>query len=135
MELTDQEVMNLREFILKGGFILMDDFDGPWQWAQMASQVQRAIPESGFIPLSIEEPVFQIVNPMDDFQDMANYVPGGAITYYGLFHPDGRIAILAGHNNDLANFWDWYADGSMPLLPSTDAFRLGANAVIYAMTH
>ncbi len=135
MELTDQEVINLREFILKGGFILMDDFDGPWQWAQMASQVQRAIPESGFIALSIEEPVFQILNPMDDFQDMANYVPGGAITYYGLFRPDGSIAILAGHNNDLANFWDWYADGSMPLLPSTDAFRLGANAVIYAMTH
>jgi hypothetical protein len=135
MELTDQEVINLREFILKGGFVLMDDFDGPWQWAQMASQVQRAIPESSFISLSIEDPVFQILNPMDDFQDMANYVPGGAISYYGLFRPNGSIAILAGHNNDLANFWDWYADGTMPLLPSTDAFRLGANAVIYAMTH
>jgi hypothetical protein len=135
MELTDQEVINLREFILKGGFVLMDDFDGPWQWAQMASQVRRAFPENNFVPLSIDEPIFQIVNPMDDFQDMANYVPGGTITYYGLYNPDGNLGILAGHNNDLANFWDWYSDGTMPLLPSTDAFRLGANAVIYAMTH
>jgi len=135
MELSEQEVINLREFILRGGFVLMDDFDGSWQWAQMVSQVRRAFPESSFVPLSIEEPVFQIVNPIDDFQDMANYVPGGAITYYGLFNQHGEIAILAGHNNDLANFWDWYSNGSMPLLPSTDAFRLGTNAVIYSMTH
>ncbi len=135
MELTDQEVINLREFILRGGFVIMDDFDGSWQWAQMASQVKRAFPENTFVPLSINEPVFQILNPIDDFQDMANYVPGGEITYYGLFNPKGDIAILAGHNNDLANFWDWYADGAMPLLPSTDAFRLGTNAVIYSMTH
>ena len=101
----------------------------------MASQVRRAFPENSFVPLSIDEPVFQIVNPMDDFQDMANYEPGGAITYYGLYNPDGSIGILAGHNNDLANFWDWYSDGTMPLLPSTDAFRLGTNAVIYSMTH
>lgn len=135
MELTEQEVINLREYIAKGGFVLMDDFDGTWQWAQMVSQVRRAFPENSFIPLSIEDPVFQILNPIDDFQDMANYVPGGEITYYGLYNPDGSIAILAGHNNDLANFWDWYADGTMPLLPSTDAFRLGTNAVIYSMTH
>lgn len=135
MELTEQEVINLREFIHRGGFILMDDFDGSWQWAQMASQMRRAFPESQFVPLDISEPVFQILNPIDDFQDMSNYVPGGRITYYGLYNQDGEIAILAGHNNDLANFWDWYADGSMPLLPSTDAFRLGSNAVIFSLTH
>jgi hypothetical protein len=63
------------------------------------------------------------------------HVPGGAVTYYGLFDAEGNLAILAGHNNDLANFWDWYGDGTMPLKLSTDAFRVGANAVIYSMTH
>ena len=62
---------------------------------------------------------------------MAQHVPGGSITYFGLFTDAGRLAILAGHNNDLANFWDWYGDGGMPLKPSTDAFRLGTNAVLY----
>ena len=33
------------------------------------------------------------------------------------------------------NFWDWYGDGSMPLKPATDAFRLGTNAVLHSMTH
>ena len=47
----------------------------------------------------------------------------------------GRVAILAGLNNDLANFWDWYADGQMPLKPATDAFRIGTSAVLYSLTH
>lgn len=135
MLLTDQEVENLREFVARGGFILMDDFDGPWQWEQMRSQVLRAFPESEFVPLPADHGVFHTQFSVEGFEDMAEYVPGGRITYYGLFDESGNLAILAGHNNDLANFWDWYADGSMPLKPATDAFRLGSSAVLYSMTH
>jgi hypothetical protein len=135
MELTDQEVINLREYISRGGFILMDDFDGSAQWSQMRSQVLRAFPRSDFVPLTIDHAIFHTHTDLDGFEDMANYVPGGTITYYGLYNADGDIAILAGHNNDLANFWEWYSNGSMPLMPSTDAFRLGTNAVIYSFTH
>ena len=135
MELTDEEVHNLREFVHRGGFVLMDDFDGPVQWEQMRSQVRRAFPDYEFTPLSIEHRVFRTYAVLDTFDDMADNVPGGRITYYGLFTDRGDLAILAGHNNDLANFWDWYGDGRMPLKPSTDAFRLGTNAVIHAMTH
>lgn len=135
MELTDQEVTNLREFISRGGFILMDDFDGPVQWGQMRSQVLRAFPETDFMPVDLDHVVFSVHTPLDNMQAMSQYVPGGNITYYGLFTNDGRLGILAGHNNDLANFWDWYEDGAMPLKPSTDAFRLGTNAVIYSLTH
>lgn len=135
MELTEQEVLNLREFINRGGFILMDDFDGDWQWAQMRSQVQRAFPDRDFVPVPLNHPVFTVHTPLEDLQAMADHVPGGNITYFGLFNDDGSVAIMAGHNNDLANFWDWYSDGSMPLKPSTDAFRMGTNAVIYSLTH
>lgn len=135
MELTEQEVENLRQFINRGGFILMDDFDGPIQWAQMRSQVLRAFPHTDFVPLTPDHRVFHTHSDVDSFDDMAEHVPGGRITYFGLFDDNGHLAILAGHNNDLANFWDWYGDGRMPLKPATDAFRLGANAVVYSMTH
>lgn len=135
MELTDQEVVHLREFIGRGGFVLMDDFDGPVQWEQMRSQVRRAFPDSDFIPLTLDHRVFSTYATLETFEDMAEHVPGGSITYFGLFTEDGELAILAGHNNDLANFWDWYGDGSMPLKPSTDAFRVGTNAVLFSMTH
>jgi hypothetical protein len=135
MELTDEEVVNLREFVERGGFVLMDDFDGAVQWEQMYSQIRRAFPGSTFEPLPLDHPVFQTYATLETFEDMAANVPGGSITYFGLFTEAGRLAILAGHNNDLANFWDWYGDGGMPLKPSTDAFRLGTSAVLYSISH
>jgi hypothetical protein len=135
MELTEQEVRNLREFVDRGGFILMDDFDGLEQLANMQAQVRRAFPDRSFVPMEIDHRVFQSNFDLNDFQGMAAYVPGGEITYLGMFDDHGELAILAGHNNDLANFWEWYDQADMPLKPAADAFRLGTNAVIYAMTH
>jgi hypothetical protein len=135
MELTAQEVENLKQFIERGGFILVDDFDGPWQWEQFRSQVRRAFPDKSFVALDIEHQVFHMNFELHDLQGMANYVSGGEITYFGLFDDRGNLVILAGHNNDLANFWEWYDQPSMPLEPAADAFRLGTNAVMYALTH
>lgn len=135
MELTEQEVLNLREFINRGGFILMDDFDGAEQWAQARSQFLRAFPRTDFKPVPPDHVIYRMHTPLDNLQAMADNVPGGEITYFGLYDETGRLAVMAGHNNDLANFWEWYGDGGMPLKPSTDAFRLGTNSVIYAITH
>ncbi|HVF17260.1 MAG TPA: DUF4159 domain-containing protein [Steroidobacteraceae bacterium] len=135
MELTEKEVENLREYIARGGFVLIDDFDGPWQWEQLRSQVKRAFPELDFVQLPIDHPVFQMIFDLDDLQGMAEYVSGGHIAYYGLIDDRGTVVMLAGLNNDLANFWEWYEQPSMPLKPAADAFRLGTNAVMYALTH
>ena len=135
MELTAQEVENLREFINRGGFVLMDDFDGSWQLETMRAQVQRAFPDRPLIRLESGHRLFQIVFPLEDLNGMSHYVPGGNITYFGMLNDDGEVAIAAGHNNDLANFWDWYDQSYSPLEPAADAFRLGINFVIWSMTH
>lgn len=135
MLLTDEEVVNLREFVNRGGFVLMDDFDGFEQLANMRAQVRRAFPDRDFIPIDLDHPLFRVSYILEDLAGMAEFVPGGQITYLALLNDRGEIAILAGHNNDLANFWEWYDEPSMPLKPAADAFRLGTNAVIYAMTH
>jgi len=135
MELTEKEVENLKEFIDRGGFVLMDDFDGPWQLDTMRSQVQRAFPDRPFIRLEPDHRLFRILFQLNDLNGMAHYVPGGDITYYGMLNDDGEVAIAAGHNNDLANFWDWYDQAYSPLKPAADAFRLGINFMIWSMTH
>ena len=135
MELTDTEVEHLREFVERGGFVLVDDFDGPWQFEQFRSQVRRAFPDRDFVELPIDHRVFHSIFDLDDLQGMGDYVAGGIVTYFALFDAHGNLAILAGHNNDLANFWEWYDQPSMPLKPAADAFRLGSNAVVHAMTH
>jgi len=135
MELTATEVSNLREYIRRGGFLLMDDFDGPVQIATMKSQVYRAFPEQLFAEIGTEHLFFNIHFQLDNLDGMAPYVPGEKISYHSIVNATGDIAIAAGYNNDLANFWEWYYLGDMPLKPATDAFRLGVNALVYSMTH
>lgn len=135
MELTDQEVENFRQFIERGGFVLMDDFDGSWQMATMRSEVARVFPDRPFITLEPNHPLFKAHFDLYDLNGMSPYVPGGTITYYGILNDAGDVVIAAGHNNDLANFWDWYDQARMPLEPAADAFRLGINFVVWSMTH
>jgi hypothetical protein len=54
MLLSEREVTNLREFVERGGFILVDDFDGAWQLEQFESQLRRAFPGRTLVPLSID---------------------------------------------------------------------------------
>jgi hypothetical protein len=135
MALTEQEVENLREFVERGGFVLMDDFDGPQQLENMLSQVRRAFPDKQFLPLPLDHRIFGVHFPLADLDGMSPYVPGGRIVYYGMLNDAGDVAIAAGYNNDLANFWDWYDEARMPLKPAADAFRLGINFVVWALTH
>jgi hypothetical protein len=135
MELTPKEAENLREYIGRGGFILVDDFDGAIQFNTMKTEIQRAVPDRVLGPIGLDHGLFRQHFVLTDLEGMAPYVPGGEITYYGLFDALGRTSLVAGHNNDLANFWEWYEQGQMPLEPSTDAFRLGTNAVLYSFTH
>jgi len=135
MELSEQEVENLRQYVDRGGFILIDDFDGPRHLAQLRDQMWRAFPDRNFFPLTIDHPIFDLIFELQDLKGMAPYVPGGELVYYGMLNERGEIAIVACYNNDLANFWDRIDQGSYPLRPSTDAFRMGINYLVYSMTH
>ena len=135
MDLTEQEERNLREFIDRGGFVLMDDFDGVAQLENMRTEVQRVFPDRPFFAVTSDHDVFRIHFELDNLERMSPYVPGERIVYFGMLNERGELAIAAGHNNDLANFWDWYDEARYPLEPAADAFRLGINFVIWSMTH
>jgi hypothetical protein len=135
MELTEREVENLRQYIDRGGFIIVDDFDGPVHLRQLRSQLKRAFPDRELIPLTAEHTIFRNFFEIDQLNVVAPYLVGGDPVFYGF--PDGRgdIALIACFNNDLANFWDWIDQRAYPLKPSVEAFRLGINFVMYSMTH
>jgi hypothetical protein len=134
MELTDAEVANLREYIDRGGFILIDDFD-TWHMDHLREEMLRVFPDRVFERLSVDHPIFDLVYTVEDLRGMAPYVSGGDPVYYGFVNAEGEVAIVACHNNDLANFWEWYGSPQYPLRPATDAFRMGTNFVVHAMTH
>jgi hypothetical protein len=107
MELTDAEVANLREYVERGGFILIDDFD-TWHMDNLREEMQRVFPDRVFERLSVENPIFDLVYAVEDLDSMDQYTQGGDPTYYGFVNAAGHVAIVACHNNDLANFWEWY---------------------------
>jgi hypothetical protein len=134
MEMTEAEVANLREYIDRGGFILIDDFD-TWHMDNLREEMRRVFPDRQFVRLTIDNPIFDLVFKVEDLDSMAPYVAGDDPVYYGFNNDHDQIAIVALHNNDLANFWEWYGLPQYPLKPATDAFRLGSNFIVHAMTH
>jgi hypothetical protein len=134
MELTEAEVLNLREYIDRGGFILIDDFDHE-HMDNLREEMRRVFPDRVFERLSVDNPIFDLVYKVEDLESMAPYVQGDDPVYYGFVNSAGHVAIVACHNNDLANFWEWYGSPQYPLRPATDAFRMGANFVVHALTH
>jgi hypothetical protein len=97
--------------------------------------MRRVFPDRAFERLSVDNPIFDLVYEVSSLESMAPYVAGGDPVYYGLDNSVGQIAIVALHNNDFANFWEWYGSANYPLQPSTDAFRMGTNFVVHAFTH
>jgi hypothetical protein len=135
MALTDHEVENLRQFVDRGGFVLMDDFDGSRDLATLQRNLHRAFPDRDLVRLTIEHTIFNTFYRIDALNVVSPYLVGGDPTFYALMNKDGSIAIMACHNNDLENFWDFIDRGDYPLKPSAEAFRLGINFVMYSMTH
>ena len=135
MDLSPEEAHNLREYIRRGGFLLIDDFDGALQLSNFQAQMRMVFPERGFSAMTIEEPIFDLVFQLEDLLATADYNPGREPVFMSLVNDAGDVASVACFNNDLANFWDRIDRGSYPLRPSADAFRMGINFIVYAMTH
>ena len=135
--ITGQGARNLREHLLKGGFIIFDDFDGYGHWENWEAQIRRALPEYRPIQIDQTHPIF------DSFFWVENiYVPHPMVavspTYFGIFEdndPSKRMMALVGYNSDLAEYWEWSAQGYFPVDPTNDAYRLGVNYIIYGVTH
>lgn len=133
---TEAGVQNLRAWLLKGGFLILDDFEGR-QWDNMAAQIRRALPEARWVEIDATHPIFRSFFVVEDI-----YVPHPLVpvtpAYYAIFEnddPSKRIMVLANHNADLAEYWEYAAEGYFPMDPTNDAFRLGVNYVVYGLTH
>jgi hypothetical protein len=135
LALTDQEVENLRQYIDRGGFILMDDFDGPYDLGVIRRDLHRAFPDRELQMLTIDHEIFHNFFDIDALNVTSPYLVDGEPIFYGLNNSQGNIGLIACYNNDLENFWDHIDQGWYPLKPSIEGFRLGINFMMYALTH
>ena len=138
--LTDEQADRLREYLLKGGFVIFNDFEGR-QWDNFEAQMRRVIPDGRWLPLDPGHRIFDSffrVEKLDLPNPYNHHLAGLVPEYFGLFEdndPEGRLMSIACYNTNLAEFWQSGGTGFFPLEPMNTGFELGVNYMLYGLTH
>jgi len=136
--LTDREAVTFRDYLLKGGFAIFEDFDGPAQWANFEAQMRRVLPDGRFVDLDASQPIFHSFFEIDSLAIVPQYYDQGKPVFRGLFEdndPAKRLMVMANYNTDISNFWEFSATGFKPIDESNEAYKLGVDYIIYGLTH
>ena len=152
IELSVAEATALRRYLLNGGFLMVDDFWGEWEWMSLYRAMKMVFPEREPIELPLEHPIFHCVydlkeKPQVPSLGVAMNGRSAGITweredaktphYRGIFDDKNRLMALICHNTDLGDGWEregedpWY----FAEFSEKKAYPMGINIVFYAMTH
>ena len=135
MQSNDKEVAHFREFVDRGGFVMLDDFDGPRQFAIMRQNIERVFPDRPFFQLTDNHAILHTYYDIDSLYVESPYQVGGRAIFYGINNDKGDLAVIICFNNDIGDFWEWIDQPRYALRPSKEGLRLGINFILYAMTH
>ena len=134
---TEEEVQNFREYLLKGGFVVIDDFF--WgHWMNFEAQIRRVFPDAQLMEVPESHPVFDSFFQTEPLSYINPNYPEIQPAYYGIFEdndPEKRLMVIVNYNSDIGEFWEWSDTGWVPIDLSNDAYKLGIDYVIYGMTH
>jgi hypothetical protein len=136
-QLTDQEAVALRDYLLKGGFMIVDDFPS-WAWPNFDLQMSRVFPQGQWRDLDVTHPVWHSFFEVDPATMPPYYNLGGPPIFRGLFEdndPTKRMYVIANYQNDLSEYWEFSESGTRPVADSNEAYKFGVNEFIYGITH
>jgi len=145
--LDNREAARLREYLLRGGFLMLDDFHGSFQWDQFAESMLRVFPDRPILDIPETDEIFHVLYDLDE----RIQIPGLAALWNGrtweggedgkpphwrgIYDDDGRLMVAINHNMDLGDAWEHADDPGYPEPMTGLAYRFAVNYVIYAITH
>ena len=143
--LTDAQARTLREYLLRGGFLMCDDFWGSRDWTVFENSMKRIFPNRAVVEIRDSDPIFHTVY---DLQNRYQ-VPGewgvrtgvpfrndGYVAHWrGIYDDKGRVMVAISFNSDLGDSWEWADDPEYPEEYSALGIRVGVNYIVYSMTH
>jgi hypothetical protein len=145
---SDQEAANLREHLLRGGFLLVDDFHGEYEWGVFHAAMREVFPNRPIVDIPPNDPVLNLIFSTDYHTNLPGrrhlYVNSGGqavVTmegpprWRGVYDDDGRVMIAINFNSDMGDAWEHEDDPVYPLHMTALAYRLAVNYIAYAMTH
>ena len=149
---SEEDAAGLRAYLLKGGFLWVDDFWGPWAWDAFVDEIAKALPRGEFPIKEIgpDHPIYRTLFPIAEIPQVPSMqfwrMSGGATSemddYSAKAHmaaitdKQGRIMVLMTHNTDIADSWEREADDPQFFFHfSPNGYAVGLNSVLYALTH
>ena len=136
--MTDHEASTFREYLQKGGFLIVDDFRYQ-HWDNFEQQMRRILPDAQFFDVNESDPIFHdAFFQIKDLSTLPNYYDQGPPIFRGIYEdndPKKRLMVIINYNTDISEYWEWSATGLKPVDESNEAYKLGVNYIIYGMTH
>ena len=143
--LTDSEAKRIRDYLDRGGFLMVDDFHGTYEWTVFMESLQKVFPDRPVVDIDNSDPIFHVLYDLQDrFQVPGRQFIRSGQTYErdgyegkwrGIYDPKGRIQVAICHNMDLGDAWEWADDPQYPEKYASLAYRIGINYIVYSMTH
>jgi hypothetical protein len=143
--LSDSQARKLREYLLRGGFMMADDFHGTWEWENFMESMRKVFPDRPVVDIENKDEIFHVLYDLDErFQ-----VPGIQYLYSGrtyeqdgvearwrgVYDDKGRVMAAICHNMDLGDAWEHADHPRYPEHYASLAYRVAINYIVYAMTH
>jgi len=152
-EFSEEEVRQLRQFFLKGGFLWVDDYWGSFAWDNWVRQITRVLPPGEFPIIDIPQthpimhtlydvkeipqvPSIQFWSPWNPHVTSERGRDSATVHFRGIQDSRGRLMVLMSHNTDIADTWEREGENQQYFdLFSPRGYAIGVNVVLYAMTH
>ncbi len=143
--LNAQEAARIRDYLLRGGFLMVDDFHGPREWSSFVASMQRVFPDRAIIDLPENDEAFHVIYDLDQRIQIPSrmytytgvtWEKGGFTPHWrGIYDDEGRLMVAINFNMDIGDAWEHADWPDYPENMTALAYRFGINYLIYAMTH
>ncbi len=144
-DLAEEQAAQLRTYLDRGGFLMVDDFHGDFEWDVFETNMEMVLPGHTIIDLDARDTVFHAFNDVNELVQIpgeqyinsnVTYEKGGVIPRFrAIKDAKGRIVVVICHNMDLGDSWENADDPRYPEKFSALGIRIGIDYLIYSMTH
>ena len=152
LALRDEEIEPLRNYLLNGGFLMLDDFWGEREWENVEEELKKVFPNRSFVELDLSHPLYHCVFEIKTKGQVPNvrtgtYSQSTGVTWEQwdakevhhrvIYDDKGRIMVIATHNTDNGDGWEWEGDNAYYFEHFAEkiAYPLAINIIFYSMTH
>jgi hypothetical protein len=144
-DLSEGEAQTLRDYLLRGGFLMCDDFWGTRDWSIFKASMRKIFPNRPIVEISDVESIFHTVYDLNERYQVPGewsrymgvpYRNDGVVAHWrGIYDDKNRLMVAMSFNSDLGDSWEWADDPRYPEEYSALGIRIGVNYIIYSMTH